>query len=679
MCGIAGALDLRERREFAPQRLDAMLRALAHRGPDDQSMHCEPGVALGARRLSIVDLAGGRQPISNERGNVWVAFNGELFDYPELRQQLTAAGHQLRTHCDTEAWAHLYEDHGPDLLERVRGQFALSLWDRDRRRLILARDRAGICPLYYAEADGWLLWSSEIKGLLASGFVRARPDRRAIDHFFTFFGEGLERSFFEGIRSVPPGHLLSVEDGAVQLRRYWDLEFPDAGAERRERNPTVLVDELEDLLRRAVRRRLRGDVPVVGYLSGGVDSTTVLALAKEEHGRPIPAYTVGLRRAGVDESSQAAESSALLGSPLTVVGMNQGEIATTYPELIRAAEAPVMDTTCACMIRLAAAVHQSGNKVALTGEGADEALAGYDWVKAYGLRRSWAVWQDSLDRFFTDRLLRRVGVPATHAHPYAAAAGVRVPQQFVYDLLARSRETLFSAGLWESLGRDTAYDDLPLDAARIKRWHPLNQSLYVSYKTMLPGLLLKAKGDRAAMNSSVETRPPFLDEDVVAFCANLAPEYKLRGFREKWLLRKVAERRLPKHIAWRRKHGFRGAMSSVFLGPDRPVWVDELLSPESLKATGLFDPQAVARHRDELTGVRRMPGSWLGRRMRRASYDLGMTCVAAVQLWHHLFCGGGLSSLPTWDVRSPAESSRYEPAVPSTASDNSDIARSTTS
>lgn len=647
MCGIAGALDLTGRRSFASARLSAMLRAIAHRGPDDQFSHEEPGVALGARRLSIVDLDGGRQPIANERETVWVAFNGELFDYPELRRDLLARGHRLATRCDTEAWAHLYEDFGLKMLDHARGQFAVSLWDQERRRLVLARDRVGICPLYYTEVDGWLLWSSEIKGLLASGLVEARPDRRAIDHFFTFFGEGLTRSFFAGIHSIAPGHRLTVENGQVQIARYWDIDFPDAGTERRETNHNKLVDEFDHLLRQAVRRRLRGDVPVVSYLSGGVDSTTVLMMAGQESGQPIPAYTVGLDRAGVNESSQAQESSGLLKSPLTVVTMGKGEMASTYPELIRAAEAPVMDTTCSCMIRLAQAVHSSGRKVAITGEGADEALGGYDWVKSYAIRTRWS---GPIDQRISSWLMRSTGIAGTHAHPFAATGGVRVPQQLVYDLLSRSRETLFNVDMWSSLDGATAYDDLPLDASRLQRWSPLNQSLYVSYKTMLPGLLLKAKGDRAAMNASVETRPPFLDEDVIQFCSQLAPEYKLRHFREKWILRKVAGRHLPKHIAWRRKHGFRGAMAGTFLGPERPSWVDELLSPESLRATGFFDPAAVALHRAELTG-QRVPGlSWVGRRMRNTAFDLGMTCVVATQLWHHLFCGGGLSSLPVWSA-----------------------------
>ncbi len=265
MCGIAGALDLKGMREFPTGRILAMTGAIAHRGPDDEQFHAEPGVVLGARRLSIVDLEGGRQPIPNEDHSIWVAFNGELFEYPELRQELLANGHHLSTRCDTEAWVHLYEERGEGMFEKARGQFAVSLWDRNTRTLILGRDRVGICPLYYAERDGWLLWGSEVKSLLASGMVAPKADVKGLDHLFSFFCAGTSRTFFEGVKSIPPGHFLRVKEGQVELRKYWDLDFPDKGDERRSSDVTPLVDELEHLLRQAVERRLRGDVPVVSY------------------------------------------------------------------------------------------------------------------------------------------------------------------------------------------------------------------------------------------------------------------------------------------------------------------------------------------------------------------------------------------------------------------------------
>ena len=518
MCGIAGAIDLRAQREFPASRLLAMTGAITHRGPDDEHIHIEPGLALGARRLSIVDLSGGRQPLCNEDGSVWVTQNGEIFEYPELQQELLSRGHTLSTRCDTELWVHLYEDLREGMFAKTRGQFAVALWDRKTRTLILGRDRVGICPLHYAEVDGWLLWGSEIKALLASRMIEARPDRKGIDLFFNTFCAGTSRTFFEGIKMIPPGHYLLVRNGRVELKQYWDLDFPDAGSERKLDDPTPLVDELEHLMRLAVERRLRGDVPVVSYISGGLDSTVVLGLSSRERGYAVPSFTIGLDRAGPDERSHAAESAAALGSRLTTITLNRADIVSAYPELIRAAEGPVMDSACACLMRLAGAVHQQGYKVVLTGEGADEALAGYAWFKTQKIR---------------DILLRRFGptIPAAirslvlgmmggdraHLPARFPIQGVRTAQQDIYDLLAQARSFLYSGDMWKQLGDHSIYDDLGIHHDRFRKWAPLNQSLYVGYKVMLAGLLLNGKGDRVAMNSSVEARYPLLDDDVIAF------------------------------------------------------------------------------------------------------------------------------------------------------------------
>jgi asparagine synthase (glutamine-hydrolysing) len=619
-----------------------MTGAIAHRGPDDEQIHIEPGVALGARRLSIVDLAGGRQPIANEDGSIWVAFNGELFEYPELRQDLLAHGHRLATRCDTEAWVHLYEEQGEGMFAKARGQFAVSLWDRENRTLILGRDRVGICPLYYTVRDGWLLWGSEVKALLASGMVPARPDPKGIDHLFSFFCAGTSRTFFEGVKSIPPGHYLRIKDGRIELRQYWDLDFPDAGDERRMDDPTPLVDELEGLLRQAVERRLRGDVPVVSYISGGLDSTVVLGLSSRQRGEAVPSFTIGLDRAGPDERPQSTEAARVLGSRLTTVTMDQSRIADAFPELTLAAEGPVLDTSCAALMRLAQAVHEQGYKVALTGEGADEALAGYVWFKVQKARnaigRHLGGFLPRLTRRF---LLAAVGGGSHHRSPERAIRGVRPAQQDMYELISQSRPILYSDAMWRQLGDHDPYADLDITNNRIGRWHPLNQSLYVGYKVMLAGLLMISKGDRIAMHSSVETRYPFLDDDVIAFCAGIDPEYKLHGFTEKWILRQVAARTLPKPIANRPKTMFRSSLSRTFLGPHRPGWVDQLLSPESLRATGYFDPGAVARERSLQLLIPRITA-------RRFVLDVALTCVVSTQLWHHLFCGGGLCDLPTW-------------------------------
>ncbi len=622
-----------------------MTGAIAHRGPDDEQMHLEPGLAIGVRRLSIVDVEGGRQPIANEDGTIWVAYNGELFNYHELLPDLLARGHRLATRCDTEAWVHLYEDHGEGLFDRVNGQFALSLWDRNKLTLLLPRDRMGVCPLYYTEADGWLLWASEVKALFASGMVRPRPDAKGIDYFSNFMSAGTSRTFFEGIRSVPPGHFLRARPGRVELRKYWDLDFPDAGQERRLDDPSPLIDELQEKLTRAVERRLMGDVPVVSYISGGLDSTTVLGLTKAVRGEAVPSFTIGLDRAGPDERSKAIESARVLGSPLTMVTMNRGDIAAAFPELITAAEGPVLDTSCACLLRLAQAVRAQGYKVALTGEGSDEGLAGYIWFKTQKVRNAVLGRSPRLARL-ARRVLGSLGgrneiVRAAREIPARAIGGVRPAQQDLFELSAQTRPLLYSAAMWDRLGDHDPYADLDITNDRIGRWHPLNQSVYVAFRVMFAGLLMIAKGDRVARAASIETRYPFLDLDVINFCTGIAPEYKLHGMTDKWILRQAAARALPRPIAGRRKTMFRANMSATFLGPDRPAWVEQLLSPESLKASGYFDPDAVARER-----------LVLGRRFtlspRRFLVDLGLTSVITTQLWHHIFCGGGLCDLPTW-------------------------------
>lgn len=646
MCGIAGAFDLEGRRTFPAGALAAMCEALAHRGPDSRHLHFEPGLALGTQRLSIVDLEGGRQPLANEDERVWVSTNGELFDYPSEIRQLEAKGHRFATRCDSEIWVHRYEDLGEGVFKASRGQFAVALWDRRARRLLLGRDRLGICPLFWARADGWLLWASEAKGILASGLVSPAVDPLGLDHVFTFYAASSTRSCFAGISSLPPGCYLSIgsSQGAAEIRqvRYWDLDYPDAGDELDPDRADDLVDELESLLTASIRRRLRGDVPVVSYLSGGVDSSLVLALATREAGHPLRAFTVALTGQRRDERDKASATASFLGAPHSVVAMDLRGMADAYPDLIRHAEAPVIDTTCACTMRLAQQVRQGAFKVALTGEGADEALLGYGTFAAQKVQRflGWRIARRLHQRRGGGLLIRQAG-GSTRRTPFFPFDGERLGRLGSWEAAGKGREGVYSPSMWESLAGHDPLSGLDLPSERMTRWHPLNRAAYIDYKVFLAGLLLAAKGDRSSMSSSVETRPPFLDEDVVAFCARVHPRWRLRGLRGKWLLRKVAARHLPRAVAWRRKFGFRTQLSATFLGPTRPPWVDELLSEESLTRGGLFDPAGVAQTRSRLAAH---PLSVL----ERAALDVALTGVIASQLWLHTFVGGGLADLPSW-------------------------------
>jgi asparagine synthase (glutamine-hydrolysing) len=653
MCGIAGIIDLSgQRRPIAPGVIRAMAAAIVHRGPDDDGFLEEPGLALASRRLSIVGLSDGRQPIWNEDRSVAVVFNGELFDYPEMRKELEGRGHRFATHCDTEVVPHRWEDHQEGMFDHLRGQFALCLYDRRRRRIVLGRDRFGICPLYWTvqgDADGgWLLFASEVKALLSSGMVEARPDPRGINHLFTFFALPGPVTCFEGVSYLPPGHYLRIDFGAAGQRArvsehtYWQISFPDRGEEDYTSTPRQLADGFEQVFTEAVTRRLRADVPVVSYLSGGVDSSAVVARASHVRGSPIPSFTIRITRPDLDETNEAGLVARHIGTVPVVVECGPDEVINTYPALIRAAEGPVVDTSCAALLLLAREVHRQGFKVALTGEGADEWLAGYPWHKVNRILG----WLDVLPGLRLSQWTRRLFVRLSGAPRFPWSLTRRVQQLVgghngwldMYGLMSMSKLRFFSPQLRETLADHVAYEDLGLEPQRMRRWHPLNRELYLSARIHLCGLLLNAKGDRVAMHSSVETRYPFLDEAVFAYLAKVPPSWKLRGLHDKALLREVAQRWLPRSIAQRRKAMFRAPFDSFHV--DRtPAFVEQLLSPESLARTGYFDAEAVMYWRKAFRSMG-------GYSSQRVSVEMGLVGVLATQLWHHTFIDPSLADLP---------------------------------
>lgn len=655
MCGIAGLIDLTGKRQPDHATLQNMASALWHRGPDEDGYLVRPGLGFANRRLSIVGLGDGSQPIFNEDGTVAVVYNGELFDYPERKAELQAKGHTFRTHTDTEIIVHLYEEYGEGVFEQLKGQFAIALIDFSKRTIFLARDRVGICPLHWSRQGDWMYFGSEIKAVLASGAVPAAVDPRGIDHVFTFFAMATRRTMFEGVNSLLPGHYLKIafrQDGKpaeIVERRYWDFDFPDEGDELDARDGNTLIDEFEARFRHAVDIRLRADVPVVGYLSGGVDSAYVLATASKLRGSPVPSFTIQVPGKGLDETSDAMFTARALGSRPTILRSDSTVIANTYPQLIASADCPVIDTSCAALWRLSQEVHDQGYKVALTGEGSDEAFAGYIWFKlrklSYFMDFGGTYTSDALNRQFRLRMapyadksqLRKIDDMMGRAHA----------QSLLYHLVGQSRDRYFSAEMKERIGNHVPYEDVPIDAERVRRWHPLNQSLYYGYKIHLPGLLLNHKGDRVAMANSVETRYPFLDEDVISFVSKLNPRWKLRGLtQDKYLLRQAAARVLPKEAAFRKKGMFRAPLAeSFFVNP--PQYVRDLMSPEALARTGYFDAEAVRRDYDAI-------GKGEGKDIN-VFLKMGLTGVLSTQLWHQLYMGGGLCELPESSPRPEVE------------------------
>lgn len=651
MCGIAGIIDLSGHQSVPDGVIQAMSAALFHRGPDEEGFLHRPGLALASRRLSIVGLADGQQPMANEDRSVQVVFNGELFDYVEKRADLEARGHRFRTHCDTEIIPHFWEDHQEGMFERLRGQFAIALWDERRRRLTLGRDRFGIAPLYWTQQGDWLLFASEIKGLLASGMVTPKPDRRGLDHVFTFAAMPGPITCFEGVQLLPPGHYLQITPGAengaapnVCQHAYWEMDFPDQGDENPEADPKKLVEEFEQVLLKAVEKRLRADVPVGAYLSGGLDSSMIVAMACRLKGPAINTYTIRVDDPALDELSAANLSARHIGTkPPIVQDFRASDALATYPELIQAAEAPVVDTSCAALLQLAKRVRACGQKVVLTGEGADEWLAGYPWYKVAKIFGYLNLLPGlPLGDAARSAYLRVNRVPHFSQRTrlgWEEAVGGSNAWIDAYGLLAISKLRFYSEPMREVMEREHPWAGLGMNLERARKWHPLNRGLWVGARVTLAGHLLQAKGDRVAMHSSVEARYPFLDEEVFDFTSRLHPRWKLRGFRDKHLLRLVAERWLPKEIARRQKVIFRAPLDSFHMEPE-PPFVAQLLSEESLRRTGYFDVAAVRHWRKAFRELR--AGS-----LPRLSVEMGLTAVVATQLWHHQFIDGSLSDLPT--------------------------------
>ncbi|QJW94342.1 asparagine synthase (glutamine-hydrolyzing) [Frigoriglobus tundricola] len=657
MCGIAGMFDLSGQRHAPAGVVEMMARAIYHRGPDEDGYLERPGLHLANRRLSIVGLADGQQPIANEDRTVWTVFNGEFFDYKEKRETLEKKGHVFRTHTDTELVPHSWEDYGVEMLQHLKGQYAICVWDSRTNEVLLARDRSGICPLFYTvvKHDGtdWLLFASEMKALFASGLVPRKADLQGLNHIFTFMAMPGPTTVFEGIKSIAPGRYLHFQLGATTPERataqktYWQITYPDWGHEDYGGDEKKIVDGFEEVLYTAVERRVWADVPVVSYLSGGVDSSLVVAMANKVMGRPIPTFTISVNAKGLNEKSEALSVAEQLGCKPVVVDCGHDELRTGYPELIAAAEFPVIDTSCVGLLQLARSVHKNGYKVALTGEGADEWLAGYSWFKI----RKLVGWMDRIPgvplgfgvRYFFQFLNGQPRFPYSAYRKTLAQLGGSNGWFDVYGILSTNKLRFFTGAVRDAVLARTPLDDIDI-SPDLNRWHPFNRQMYFGGRVMLPGHLLASKGDRIAMHSSVETRYAFLDEDVIAYMAKVHPRWKLRGvLNDKYIERKVAERWLPKNVAWRRKKMFRAPMDSwaaLGRGATRgagETWIEQVLSPESVRKAGYFDPDAVDNARQKLA----RPGGGVS----RTSLEMGLTGVLATQLWHHLYLSGDLCSL----------------------------------
>jgi asparagine synthase (glutamine-hydrolysing) len=615
-----------------------MAGELRHRGPDGTGLYLDGRLGMISNRLAIVDLAGGDQPLSDERGRFWVMQNGEIYNYVELRDQLRSMGHSFKTTCDTEVIAHAYEEWGVDCLSRFNGDFAIAVWDRKQEELFLARDRFGVRPLFLAQYGGDFCFASEAKALLRHPAASRELDATGLVESFVLWTSLPDRSAFAGVRELPAAHYLIVgPDGAGPLTRWWDLDFSEPESPR---SDLELVDELRELLNDATRLRLRADVPVAAYVSGGLDSSAIAAIACRQMDEPLIAFGVGFRDPHFDESVYQRQIAAQLGIDFHQTIVDSSAIAELLPRAIELSEKPTMRTALTPLLRLSASVRDAGLKVVTTGEGADELFAGYDIFREDKVRRFWAREPSSELRPLLLRRLNRF-LAADLAKSGAFLNG------FYGRRLLEVDDPLYSHRLrFENTGRclrlfrgevleRAAADRDPIDelARRLPdgfaQFSPLGRAQYVEISTFLEGYLLHSQGDRMLMGHSVEGRFPFLDYRVAELAARLPARLRLRGLEEKYALRKAVERYLPEEIHKRPKRPYRAPIGEVFTGPDAPDYARELLEPRRIAESGLLDETAVRRVREKFSAT--------GGRGVSETDEMALVGSLSVQLLHERF------------------------------------------
>jgi asparagine synthase (glutamine-hydrolysing) len=599
MCGIAGVLQFDRERPVEAATLQRMCDIMAHRGPDDDGVYASGPIALGMRRLSIVDLTTGHQPLSNEDGTLWIVFNGEIYNHSELRPQLEARGHVYRTHSDTETIVHLYEEYGHDCVQHLRGMFAFAIWDTRRQVLFVARDRLGIKPLYYQLTAEHLVFGSEIKVILAHPRIAARFHRAALPEYLAFGYLSGEDTFYAGIRKLMPGHWMEVDSrGQLKIERYWDLSITP---EESIQPDGYYVQAYRGLLEKAVNSHLMSDVPLGVFLSGGVDSSAVAALMSKIRGTPIETFSVGYAEDAYSELPYARTVAQHLNSVHHEVLLSQQEFFDTLPHLTWQEDEPIVWPSSVPLFFVARLARERV-KVVLTGEGADETLAGYSryaftlknaaWDGIYsnatpeGFRR-WIRRSISDSTWISAALRRKL------SHTFLARNGESWASFYLDNFFSAFSENqqaeLWTSELAHEFAAGAAYQHV-LDYWGHSSGEMLQRLLYTDIKSYLVELLMKQ--DNMSMAASIESRVPFLDHVLVEFAVNIPQRLQLGGFAGKRILKKAVEDLLPHSILYRPKLGFPTPWSRWLAGPQLDVIRNLLLEPRSLDR-GLFRRAAV--------------------------------------------------------------------------------------
>jgi asparagine synthase (glutamine-hydrolysing) len=582
MCGIVGIYHLAG--EITPSQaiLKKMADTIVYRGPDDEGYHIDKGVGLGFRRLSIIDLGGGHQPISNEDGSITLICNGEIYNYKALRQCLQAERHVFKTQCDIEVLVHLYEKQGENLFKNLNGQFAFALFDQKRQRLLLGRDHVGIAPLFYTVVDNTLIFGSEIKAILQHPAVKRDVDLTGLDQMLTFPGLISPRTMFKNIHALKPGHYLVAEKGRVSVHEYWDLSYPSSDDINYQLRETDALEMLDEQLRNAVNYRLNADVPVGFYLSGGLDSSLIASLIHTlSPGEHRHSFSIGFAQQEIDERRYQRMMVAQVQSQHHETIFDWQAISERLPAIIYHAESPLKESYNTCSLALSQLVHEHDIRVVLTGEGADELFAGYVGYRFDQQRQTEAEATD-LDDLLAQELQEKLWGDG----------------QFFYEknyhAFKDTKTALYSQHLVEQFDTIDCTQHPLVDKSKLQGRHPLHKRSYLDFKFRLSDHLLADHGDRVAYANSVEARYPFLDVNVIAAAQKLPPNLLLNGMLEKYILKQLSARYLPEAVIKREKFSFVAPGSPYLLQQNVP-WINDLLSYQRIKQDGYFNPDTVER------------------------------------------------------------------------------------
>jgi len=611
MCGIAGIVDYKTGKA-TPSVVEKMLQAISYRGPDESGIYYSRFSAMGNVRLSILDLVSGQQPLSDQSGRFWIVYNGEIFNYVELKETLLKEGTIFKTESDSEVLVNLYAMHGKNCLSMLNGQFAFAIWDKQKEELFLARDRIGIRPLFYNFNENVFSFASEIKSIFEQPQIKREFDLKNLTQVYTFWTAITPNTAFRDIYELSPGHYLVYNKEGIKTEKYWSLQY-----ERKNGSITLedAIGQFDELFYNSVKIRLRADVEVAAYLSGGIDSSTTVSYIKNIEPGVLNTFSIGFEDKDFDESSYQNEAARYLNTNHKAIECTGREIADSFPKVVWHSETPLTRTAPVPMFLLSRLVRENNIKVVITGEGADEMLAGYDIFKEAMIRRFWAKQPNSAIRPLLLKKLYPYMPQIRHANPMILKMfyGYKLEdtENPLYSHLIRWNNSNHIKKHFSDMLKAESNGYSPLDDLIMKlpdgfdQWGGLEKSQWLETYIFMSGYLLSSQGDRMAMANSVEGRYPFLDYRVIEFCNSLPANYKLNGLTEKYLLKKLMKNSIPESIVKRSKQAYRAPINSTFFVKDPPEYIKLMLTPEYFKKTGIFnaDSVSVLLAKAEKTGI----------------------------------------------------------------------------